>query len=142
MLSSFGIMSYGRFSTRNSLKFGKRKISFKNAKIIWRLQTILDRLQWSNGHDSLQQSWITIKNTFSHQENLTSQSYPSRLDIGLIELSQMSNYQTFFHFLFQHCGSSQEPWELELELAQFFSHSFSFSDNVCSSRNADFLAIS
>ena len=42
----------------------------------------------------------------------------------------MSNYQTFFCFLFQHQGSSQEPWKVELELVQFFSHSFSFSDNV------------
>ena len=29
----------------------------------------------------------------------------------------MSNYQTFYCFLFQHRGSSQKPWEVELELS-------------------------
>ena len=30
--------------------------------MIQRLQTILGHFQWENGHNSLQQSWITIKN--------------------------------------------------------------------------------
>ena len=30
--------------------------------MIQRLQTILDHFQWENGHNSIQQSWITIKN--------------------------------------------------------------------------------
>ena len=30
--------------------------------MIQRLQTILGHFQWENGHNSIQQSWITIKN--------------------------------------------------------------------------------
>ena len=33
----------------------------------------------------------------------------------------------FFHFLFWHRGSSLKPWEVELELAQFFFIHFYFS---------------
>ena len=72
-------MSYGHFPTRNGLKLSKvSKLFwlFPKAKLF--KVSILAHFQWETGHNSLKQSWITIK----------SKHFPS----NFFDLSVLLNY--------------------------------------------------